>query len=109
MKNAIFGKIMENVCNRIDVKLVTQWESRYGAEAMNAKPNFHSHSIFSENLIAIKLCKLEVKFSNRYTWVYASSTFQVSKTLQVSKIHIYEFHNKYMAPLQKMQNYVYRY
>ncbi|XP_018339055.1 PREDICTED: uncharacterized protein LOC108746652 [Trachymyrmex septentrionalis] len=54
---------MENVCNRIDVlKLLTQWEGRYGAEAMIAKSNFHTRSVFSENLVAIELRKLEVKF-----------------------------------------------
>jgi len=51
---------MENVRDRVDVELLTQWEGRYGAEAMIAKPNFHS--IFSENLIAIELYKFEVKF-----------------------------------------------
>jgi len=32
---------------------------RYGAEAMITKPNFHSRSVFSENLITIEICKLE--------------------------------------------------
>ncbi|KYN39997.1 hypothetical protein ALC56_05605, partial [Trachymyrmex septentrionalis] len=31
--------------------------------AMIAKPNFHSRSVFVENLIAVELCKLEVKFN----------------------------------------------
>jgi len=35
---------------------------RYGAEAMIAKPNFHSRSVFAENLIAVEMRKLEVKF-----------------------------------------------
>ncbi|XP_018360397.1 PREDICTED: uncharacterized protein LOC108759450 [Trachymyrmex cornetzi] len=62
MNNAVFGKIMENVRDRIDVKLLTKWKGRYSAEAIIAKPNFHSRSIFSENLVAIELRKLEVKF-----------------------------------------------
>ena len=42
---------MENVRGRVDirvriVKLLTQWEGRYGAEAMIAKSNFHSRSVF---------------------------------------------------------------
>ncbi|XP_071632803.1 uncharacterized protein [Temnothorax longispinosus] len=41
---------------------VTKWKGRYGAEAMIARPNFHSNSVFSENLLAIELRKLEVKF-----------------------------------------------
>jgi len=60
MNNAIFGKTMENVRNH--VKLLTKWEGRYGAEAMIAKPNFHSRSVFSKNLVAIEMRKLEVRF-----------------------------------------------
>ena len=48
---------MESVRNRIDVKLVTHWERHYGAEAYIARPNFHTISIFNENLVAIQLKK----------------------------------------------------
>ncbi|XP_036148432.1 uncharacterized protein LOC118647498 [Monomorium pharaonis] len=61
MNNAVFGKTMENVRNHVDVKLLTKWAGRYGAETMIAKPNFHSRSIFAENLIAVELKKLEIK------------------------------------------------
>ncbi|RLU19984.1 hypothetical protein DMN91_008543 [Ooceraea biroi] len=63
MNNVVFGKTMENVRNHMDVKLVTKWNGRYGAEALIAKPNFHSWSVFSENLVAIELRKLQVKFN----------------------------------------------
>ncbi|CAB0034477.1 unnamed protein product [Trichogramma brassicae] len=55
--NAIFGKTMENVRKRIDVKLVSSWDGRYRAEAQISKPNFHSRAIFDENLVAIQLSK----------------------------------------------------
>ncbi|KAL6254754.1 hypothetical protein P5V15_014094 [Pogonomyrmex californicus] len=53
---------MENVRNHVDVKLITKWDGRYGAEAIIAKPNFHSRSVFAENLIAVEPRKLEMKF-----------------------------------------------
>ncbi|XP_077260546.1 uncharacterized protein LOC143896520 [Temnothorax americanus] len=55
MYNAVFGKTMENVRDHVDVRLVTRWDGRYGAEAMIARPNFHSRSVFLENLVAIEL------------------------------------------------------
>ncbi|KYN15204.1 hypothetical protein ALC57_12579, partial [Trachymyrmex cornetzi] len=89
--NAVFGKTMENMCDRVDVKLLTKWEGRYGAEAMIAKPNFHSRSVFSENLVAIKMRKLEVKFDKP---IYVGMCI-----LDISKTCLYEFHHEYMAPL----------
>jgi len=62
MNNAVFDKTMENVRNHVSVQLVTRWDGRYGAEAMLAKPNFHNRSVFSENLVAIEIHKLEMKF-----------------------------------------------
>ena len=93
MNNAVFGKTMENVRNHVDVKLLTHWEGRYGAEAMIAKPNFHSRSIFSEKLVAIELRKLEVKF---YKPIYVGMCI-----LDISKVCLYEFHHEYMSPLYR--------
>ncbi|KYN08434.1 hypothetical protein ALC62_00583 [Cyphomyrmex costatus] len=88
MNNAVFGKTMENVRDRVDVKLVTAW---YGAEAMIAKPNFHSRSVFAKNLIAVELCKLEVKFDKP---IYVGMCI-----LDISKVCLYEFHHEYMVPM----------
>ncbi|XP_036139531.1 uncharacterized protein LOC118644648 [Monomorium pharaonis] len=88
MNNAVFGKTMENVRTHVDVKLLTKWDGRYGAEAMIAKPNFHSRSVFSENLIAIELRNLEVKFNKP---IYVGMCI-----LDISKICLYEFHHEYM-------------
>ncbi|KYN29139.1 hypothetical protein ALC57_01430 [Trachymyrmex cornetzi] len=91
MNNAVFGKTMENVRNHVDVKLLTKWNGRYGAEAMIAKPNFHSRSVFAENLIAVELRKLEVKFNKP---IYVGMCI-----LDISKVCLYEFHHEYMSPM----------
>ncbi|XP_071578598.1 uncharacterized protein [Temnothorax nylanderi] len=71
INNAVFGKTMENVRDHVDVRLVTRWDGRYGAEALIGRPNFHSRSVFSENLVAIELRRLEVKFNKRSTLIYS--------------------------------------
>ena len=93
MNNAVFGKTMENVRNHVNVKLLTKWKGQHGAEAMIAKPNFHSRSIFSENLIAIELKKLKVKFNKP---IYVGMCI-----LDISKTCLYEFHHEYMVPLYR--------
>ncbi|KAL6420772.1 hypothetical protein ACFW04_014016 [Cataglyphis niger] len=65
---------MENVRNHVDVKLLTKWDGRYSAEAMITKLNFHNRSVFSENLIAVELRKLEVKF-NKLIYRYVPRVF----------------------------------
>ncbi|XP_026830153.1 uncharacterized protein LOC113563138 [Ooceraea biroi] len=93
MNNVVFGKIIENVRNHVDVKLLTKWNGPYGAEAMIAKPNFHSRSVFSENLVAIEMRKLEVKFNKP---IYVGMCI-----LDISKVCLYEFHHEYMLPLYR--------
>ncbi|XP_070531293.1 uncharacterized protein, partial [Cardiocondyla obscurior] len=90
MNNAVFGKTMENIRNRVDVRLLTQWDGRYGVEAMIAKPNFHSRSIFAENLVAVELRKLKVKLDKP---IYVGMSI-----LDISKVCLYEFHYEYMLP-----------
>ncbi|XP_036148385.1 uncharacterized protein LOC118647470 [Monomorium pharaonis] len=93
MNKAVFGKTMENVRNHVDVKLLTTWAGRYGVETMITKPNFHSRSIFAENLIAVELKKLEVKL---YKPIYVGMCI-----LDISKTCLYEFHHNYMLPLYR--------
>lgn len=81
--NAVYGKTMENERKRVDVKLISKWKGRYGAEAMIAKPNFHSCSIFDENLVAIQLERTEVTIKKP---IYVGLA-----VLDLSKIRVYRF------------------
>ncbi|RLU18549.1 hypothetical protein DMN91_008906 [Ooceraea biroi] len=91
MNNAVFGKTMENVRNRVDIKLVTHWDGRHGAEAFIARPNFHSRAVFGENLLAVELRRLKATFNRP---IYVGMCI-----LDISKTRLYEFHYEYMAPL----------
>ena len=79
---------MKSVRNQIDVKLVNKWLSRYGAGAYISKPKLHSCTIFSENLVAIEMTKLEVILDKP---IYIGFSI-----LDISKITLYEFHYNFM-------------
>ena len=77
--NAVYGKMMENERKRVDVKLVTKWNGRYGAEALISKSNFHSSDIFDENLVAVQLFRTEICI--RKPIYIGLSVLDLSKTL----------------------------
>ncbi|RLU23488.1 hypothetical protein DMN91_003693 [Ooceraea biroi] len=82
---------MENVRNRVDVKLVTRWDGRHGTEALIARPNFHSRAVFGENLLAVELRRLKATFNRP---IYVGMCI-----LNISKTRLYEFHYEYITPL----------
>jgi hypothetical protein len=84
--NSIYGKTMENVEKRSDIKLSTHWANRghkLGAETWIAKPHFKSREIFCDNLIAIEMNKVQVTYNKP---IYAGFCI-----LEMSKTVIYEF------------------
>ncbi len=87
MNNSVFGKTMENVRNRVNVKLVMN-ERALGKLAKKA--NFKSANIFSENLIAVHMEKTKVKLNKPIQ--VGMSILDLSKTL------MYRFHYDYVKP-----------
>jgi len=91
MNNAVFGKIMENVRNHVDVKLITKWDGRYDTEAMIAKSNFHSRQ---------RLCGESNRLRNAQTQGEIQQTDLRVMGLcifDISKVYLYEFHHEYMS------------
>ena len=52
--NAVFGKTIENVRKRRDIKLVTTNKRR---RYLVSEPNYHTTKWFSENVLAIEIKK----------------------------------------------------
>ena len=85
MKNAIFGKTMEKLRNRIDVKLVNN-EKKY--LKCTSKSSYMSHKLFDNNLVGIPKCKLALKLNKpAYIGMWI---------LELIKALIYEFHFDYI-------------
>ena len=87
MNNSVFGKTMENIEKRVDVRLVTD---RDKAIKLSAKPNYNREVIFDENLIAIHMNKTKIKYDKP---IYLGMCI-----LDISKTLIYEFHYNYIKP-----------
>ena len=60
MNNSVFGKTIENIRKRQNVKIV---DNRKLANKLSSKPNFERVTIFDENLIACHMKKTEVYFN----------------------------------------------
>ena len=84
MNNSVLGKTMENIRNRVDIKLIND---RVEAEKLAAKPNFDhcNHcNFFSEELVAIHMKKTKLDFNKP---VYLGMCI-----LDLSKTVMYDFH-----------------
>ena len=85
LKNAIHGKAMEKLRNRIDVKLKNN-EKDYSK--CTSEPSYMSHDIFDNNLVAIHKSRLALKF-NKPEYIGMSK-------LELIKVLMYEFHYDYI-------------
>ena len=85
MNNSVFGKTMENIRKRVDVRLVTSKEKLL---KLASKPTYVSSKIFNENLVAVHKIK-ETLTMNRPAYV-GTCILDLSKTL------MYDFHYNYI-------------
>ena len=85
MNNSVFGKTMENIRKRVDIRLVTNEKKLL---KMTSKPTYVSSKIFNENLVAVHKIK-ETLTLNRSAYV-GMCILDLSKTL------IYDFHYNYI-------------
>ena len=87
MNNSVFGKTMENIRNRVNVKLVNTEER---LKKLSANPNYKSCKIFNENLISVHMKKTSLTMNKP---VYLGMCI-----LDLSKTIMYDFHYQYIKP-----------
>ena len=85
MNNSVFGKTMENIRNRVDIKLVNDIGK---AKKLASKPNYRHCTIFDEKLVAIHMQKTKLVFNKP---VYLGMSI-----LDLSKTLMYDFHYNYI-------------
>ena len=87
MNNSVFGKTMENLRKRVDIRLVTNEKE---ARKLISKANYNRRTIFSENLMAIHMNKTNIKYNKP---IYLGMCI-----LDISKSMMYDFHYNYIKP-----------
>ena len=87
MNNSVFGKTMENIRNRVDIRLVND---RRKAEKLAAKPNLKHLTTFDEDLVSIHMKRTKLNFNKP---VYCGMAI-----LDLSKTLMYDFHYNYIKP-----------
>lgn len=85
MNNSVFGKTMENIENRVDMKLMC---NRDKGVKLVAKPNYDRITIFDENLVAIHMKRTKL--------LYNKPAYLGMSVLDLSKNLMYDFHYNYI-------------
>ena len=98
MNNSVFGKTMENIRKRVDVRLVTDKKKFL---KLTSKPTYVSSKIFNENLVAVHKIK-ETLTLNRQAYV-GMCILDLSKTL------MYDFHYNYIKKKYGKKVIIHRY
>ena len=81
MNNAVYGKTMESIRNKINAKLVSNKKDYL---KWTSKPSYMSHKIFDNDLVAI--CK------NKVTLTPNKPAYIGMCLLELSKVLMYKFH-----------------
>ena len=87
MNNSVFGKTMENLRNRADVKIVREWETDK-IQKMLSSPSFDRFTIFGNDMAGIHMRKTKLVLNKP---VYTGMAI-----LENSKILMYDFYYNYL-------------
>ena len=85
MNNVVYGKTMENVRNRINVKLVSNKKDYL---KWTSKPSYMSHKIFHSDSVAIH--------KNKMTLTFNKPAYIRMCILELIKVLMYEFYYDYI-------------
>ena len=85
MNNAVYGKTIENLRNRIDVKLVS---NKRDYLKWTSKPRYMSHKTYDNELVVTR--------KNKVTLTLKKPAYIRMCILELSKVLIYEFHYDYI-------------
>ncbi|GBN30476.1 hypothetical protein AVEN_138085-1, partial [Araneus ventricosus] len=81
LNNAVYGKTMQHLRNRVKIDIV---QTKKRAEKLVASPTFHAFTIYSENLVAVQ---------RKLTILCLNYAIEVGFTiLELSKVLMYDFH-----------------
>ena len=85
MNNVVYEKAMENLRNRINIKLVSNKKHYL---KWTSKPSYMSHKIFDNDLVAIH--------KNQASLTFNKPAYTGMCILELSKTLMYEFHYDYI-------------
>jgi len=85
MNNSVFGKTMENIENRVDIRLITD---KAEARKLSTRPYYGHCTIFDENLVAIHMKRIELYYNKP---VHLGMCI-----LDLSKNLMFDFHYNYI-------------
>ena len=86
MNNSVFGTTMENIRNRVDIRLVN--EEKQG-EKLASRPTYEGKIIFDKSLAAVHMKRVKIKLDKS---IYVGLCI-----LDLSKTLMYDFHYNYIV------------